>query len=77
MARYVYNNEGEPDAPVMLIDGELWSETVLDDMENANWHSARAAFEDLIRLLPVVYRELPKPLKARLQQAVDKWDREF
>jgi len=63
--------------PVSLGDGEVWSETVLNDLENANWHTARAAFLPLIELLPEIYLNLPTDLRVRLQWAVDAWDNEF
>lgn len=62
---------------VTLSDGVEWSDCVLNDMENANWHTQRKVFSPLIHLLPEIYKTLDPKLKKRLQHAVDVWDTEF
>lgn len=80
---YIYNEETKEDdvIPVTLEDGHLWSEAVLDDLEHANWHDARAAFENLIHILPQIYETLEyfqyHKLSRKLQKAVDKFDTYF
>lgn len=78
MPRYRYlDSEGEEEVEVTLADGAIWSETVLDDMENANWHTERHVFEMLMMLLPDIYKAINPRLQKRLQKAVDAWDMEF
>jgi hypothetical protein len=67
----------EYEKEVTLADGPDWSECVLMDMENANWHTAQSAFTPLIRLLPDIYKTLDSSMKKKLQRAVDNWDSEF
>ena len=80
---YVYNEETQEDdiVEVTLADGHEWSEAVLDGLENANWHTERAAFENLIHILPQIYETIEffgyHKLSRKLQKAVDKWDTYF
>lgn len=77
---YIWNPDTNEDVQkeVGLFDGAVWAESVLDDMENANWHSARSAFEPLIRLLPRLYAAVDAQLKQDLEDATDpKWSMEF
>ena len=80
---YVFNEETQEDEliEVTLADGHIWSEAVLDAMENANWHSASEAFENLIHTLPQVYETIElfgyHKLARKLQKAVDRFDSHF
>jgi hypothetical protein len=80
---YEWNEDtGEDEIiPVTLADGHVWSETVMDDLENANWHDQREAFENLLHILPQIYETLEyfnyHKLSRKLQKAVDKWDGYF
>lgn len=66
---------------VTLEDGWKWSQAVLDDLENANWHSARQALEPLIRLLPEIYIILETfnyhKVARKLEKSTDKWEHYF
>ena len=66
---------------VTLADGHDWSQAVLDDLENANWHDAHEAFENLIHILPQIYETIElfgyHKLSRKLQKAVDRWDQYF
>ena len=80
---YVYNEDTQQDedVEVTLADGHLWSEAIFDALEHANWHDQRAAFENLIHILPQIYETLEyfnyHKLSRKLQKAVDKWDEYF
>ena len=85
MAITAYAREDENDEPVYtkltLEDGSDWTDTVLDSLENANWHEALEAFEPLFKLLPEVYDALQvcgfHGLAQRLEKSTDKWDQYF
>lgn len=74
---YDEDSDSDYEKEVDLSDGTEWSDCVLDDMENANWHTQRSVFEPLIYLLPEIYKVLDTRLQKRLQHAVDAWDSEF
>ena len=80
---FEFNEETQEDDSrlVTLEDGHAWSQAVLDDLENANWHTAREAFENLIHILPQIYETLEyfqyHKLARKLQKAVDQWDKHF
>lgn len=64
----------EVDVPLFSED---WAQSVLDDLENANWHSARSAFEEFILLLPSIYLQVDEQTKEKMEVAVEGWDSEF
>lgn len=81
MPRTFFEDETDESREVNLEDGHVWSEAVLDDLENANWHSAREAFAHTIHILPQIYETLETfgyhKLARKLQKSVDRWDTYF
>ena len=75
---YRYNEELDEDEEVQVpYFSKDWAQSVLDDMENANWHTARSVFEEFILLLPNVYQQVDKQTKSKMEKAVKVWEQEF
>ena len=86
MPREFFNDEVEYDDEdggelVTLEDGYKWSKATLNDLENANWHTASEAFEPLIWLLPEIYQILESfnyhKVAKKLMKSTEKWDHYF
>lgn len=80
---YEYDEDTQTDIeiPVTLADGHVWSEAVLDSIENLDKQDVRAALENLVHILPQIYETIElfgyHKLSRKLQKAVDRWDQYF
>jgi hypothetical protein len=80
MARKINPLDDNP-IEVTIADGHAWAEVVLDDMENANWHTAREAFAHTIHILPQIYETLElfgyNRLAKKLLKSTEQWEKYF
>lgn len=83
-ATFWAENENDTIEVEVALKEDRWAESVLNDLESANWHDALECFEPLMKMLPKIQRFLidtnskeSKKLAQKLEKSTEGWERYF